>query len=168
MASLDDEVQGVDVIGVDNGMNERNCTQHPICGHLVKEGDKLFCKWEVQKFEEDEEPQGCIQVFKVGLDGLATCHVGYLPKRLLKKEQGKVYHNAWLRVIQDYRLSDNSSERQRSHRNYGLLYCHVINNNPRYCGKNPFELPGVDLSDNDTTDRRVEADDGVDEESDEE
>jgi hypothetical protein len=150
MSNSEDEVQGVDDIGVDNGMNGRSCNEHPICGHLVKEGDKLFCKWEVQQFEENEEPEGCIQVFEVGLDGLATCHAGYLPKQLLKKDQGKVFHDAWHRVIQDYRLSDYSSERQRSHRNYGLIYCTVIKNNPRYSGKNPFELPGVDLSDNDT------------------
>jgi hypothetical protein len=39
MSSSEDEAEGVDFIGVDNGMNVHSCTAHPICGQFVKEGD---------------------------------------------------------------------------------------------------------------------------------
>jgi hypothetical protein len=37
------------------------------------------------------------------------------------------------------RLSENTCERHRAHRNYGLVYCHVQKNNPRYAGKRVFD-----------------------------
>jgi hypothetical protein len=136
---------GIDVVGVDHGSNGRHCEQHEICGHFVAKNDKLYCKWAIQKFDSDE-PESCVQVFKLASDGHIGCHIGYLPWRLVKgsrdkatreKDGGKSFDGTWLNVVNDLRLSDNTAERSRSHRNYGILHCHV-SNEEWLVGKNPF------------------------------
>jgi hypothetical protein len=140
--------QGMDVVGVDNGSHGRSCTQHAVCGHFVSKEDILYCNWAVQKFDSDI-PESCVQVFKLAMDGhVAGCHVGYLPRRVIKssrsaddrrkKDGGKSHDGTWLKVVSDLRLSDNSAERSRSHRNFGILYCHVLKDE-YLLGKNPFE-----------------------------
>jgi hypothetical protein len=140
--------KGIDVVGVDNGSHGRHCENHAICGHFVKVDDYLFCKWAVQKFDLDA-PESCVQVFKLAADGHIGCHVGYLPRRLIKasrdksdarkKDGGKSFDGLWLKVICDLRISDNSSERSRSHRNFGIVYCHVVEED-WLLGKDPFEV----------------------------
>lgn len=139
--------RGIDVVGVDNGSHGRSCTQHPVCGHFVVVDDKLYCKWAVQCFDEEGDvPEACVQVHKLALDGYVGCHVGYLPRRLIKasrnqngeKDGGKSYEGLWLTVSKDLRTSDNSSERSRSYRNCGILHCHVANDS-YLVGKNPFD-----------------------------
>jgi hypothetical protein len=130
---------------VDNGSHGCHCEHHGICGHFVKAEDFLFCKWAVQKF--DDAPESCIKVFKLATDGHAGCHVGYLPRCLIKssknkdgtKDEGKGYDGVWLKVVQNLRLSDNSAERSRSHQNFGIAYCHVVHDEWLY-GKDPFEI----------------------------
>jgi hypothetical protein len=101
----------------------------------------------VQKFDSGEL-ESCVQVHKLAADGHICCHVGYLPRRLVKasrdkvdgeKDGGKRYDGMWLKVIQDLRLSDNSAERSRSHRNYGIVYCHFAKDD-WLLGKDPFEV----------------------------
>lgn len=146
----------MDVVGVENGSDGRSCVQHSVCGHFVTKDDMLYCKWAIQTFEGEAET--CVQVFKLAADGQIGCHVGYLPRRLVKasrdedgkKDGGKSYDGTWLKVVADLRLSDNSSERARSHRNCGIVYCHV-SNDPLFIGKNPFEAP-IDLPNNDGND----------------
>jgi hypothetical protein len=55
-----------------------------------------------------------------------------------KKDGGKSYDGLWLKVISDLRLSDNSAERSRSHRNFGIVYCHIVEYD-WLLGKDPFE-----------------------------
>jgi hypothetical protein len=139
--------QGIDVVGVDSGLNGRHCENHTVCGHFVKANDYLYCKWAVQKFDLGEI-ESCVQVHKLAADGHISCHVGYLPRRLVRasrdkadgeKDGGKSYDGLWLKVAQDLRLSDNSAERARSHRNYGIVYCHVAKDDWLF-RKNPFEV----------------------------
>lgn len=139
--------KGIDVVGVDNGSHGRSCTQHSICGHFVVVDDKLYCKWAVQSFNDEiDAPEACVQVYKLAVDGNIGCHVGYLPRRLVKasrnkkgeRDGGKSYEGTWLKVVKDLRLSENSSERSRSYRNCGILYCHVANDT-YLVGKDPFE-----------------------------
>jgi hypothetical protein len=136
--------KGFDVVGVDSGSHGRSCTQHSVCGHFVVVNDKLYCKWAVQSF--DDTPESCVQVYKLAADGHVGCHVGYLPRRLVKsstdkngeKDGGKSYEGMWLKVIKDLRTSDNSSERSRSYRNCGIIHCYVAND-PFLVGKDPFQ-----------------------------
>jgi len=135
----------VDVIGVDVGDSGRSCTTHMACGHYVQVSNILIAKWCVQDFGNGLEQ--CYQVWKIGQDGLPTCHVGYLPKRLFSKKPDKYFDGIVLRVAEDLRVSENSAERQRSHRNHGLVYCIVENNNPCYAaGIRVFEGEAFDMS----------------------
>lgn len=136
--------QGFDVVGIENGSNGRNCEQHLICGQFISKSDFLYCKWAVQKI--DGEDEAVVKVFKLASDGHVGCHVGYLPRRLIKasrdesgkKDAGQKYDGIWLKIVSDLRLSNNSSERARSHRNMGMLHCHVCNE-PFLVGNDPFE-----------------------------
>jgi hypothetical protein len=94
-------------------------------------------------------PESCIKVFKkLAMDGHVGCHVGYLPRRVIKslrseddhrkREGGKLHDGIWLKVVSDLQLSDNSAERSRSHHNFGILYCHVLKDE-YLLGKNPFK-----------------------------
>jgi hypothetical protein len=102
--------KGIDVVGVDNGSHGRSCTQHPICGNFVVVNDKLYCKWAVQSFDDDCTPESYVQVYKLVVDGLVGCRVGYLHRQLVrasrdknsKKDGGKSYEGMWLKVIQHF------------------------------------------------------------------
>lgn len=132
------ELTVLDVIGVDNESDGRSCTSHAICGHFVTINSILVCKWAVQEFGEG--PEECVQVWRVSpQDGLANCHVGYIPRRYFKRNTPKEFENLVLEVSEDLRISDNSHERQRSHRNYGLVVCNIIRGNPHFEGKRVFE-----------------------------
>ena len=158
--------KGIDVVGVENGSNGRNCTDHVVCGHFVQEGDKLYCKWAVQEVEEGEK-ETCVQVYRLAGDGFVGCHIGYLPRRIIKssvspkgdnkKDGGQSYDGMWLNVATDLRLSASTAERSRSQRNCGILHCHIIKDNPRFVGVNPFETAvkpakGRDADDSDSSD----------------
>jgi hypothetical protein len=140
--------KGVDVVGVDSGTHGRSCENHDVCGHFVVKDDLLYCNWAVQKIASDV-PEACVQVFKLAPDGHVGCHVGYLPRRVVKssrckddskkKDQGRSFNGTWLKVVSDLRLSDNSAERSRSHRNFGIVYCHEVTEEDYLKGKNPFE-----------------------------
>jgi hypothetical protein len=131
----------IDVVGLDSESHGRSCTQHLCCGHSVKVGDMLFCTWQIQLIEHSNmsEPEEVIQVYKVAPDGLAYCHVGYLPKRLFRKYGPKQFDKLFLRVLIDYRISDNSHERSRSHHFYGMALTSIIKDDIQLIGKNPLQ-----------------------------
>jgi hypothetical protein len=131
----------IDVVGLDSESHGRSCTQHLCCGHSVKVGDILFCTWQIQLIEHSNlsEPEEVIQVHKIAPDGLAYCHVGYLPKRLFRKYGPKQFDFFFLRVLIDYRISDNSHERSRSHHFYGMALTSIIRDDIELVGKNPLQ-----------------------------
>jgi hypothetical protein len=77
----------VDIVGLDSESHGWSCMQHLFCRQNVKENNVLFCTWQIQLIEEvmTGEPEEVFQVYTVAEDGLAYCHVGYLPKRLFRK-----------------------------------------------------------------------------------
>jgi len=56
---------------------------------------------------------------------------------------GKRFDGMWLRVVRDLRTSSSRAEHERSHKNYGMVYCHVIEHDAHYVGVNPFEEPAA-------------------------
>jgi hypothetical protein len=138
----------VDVVGLQSETHGRSCDVHMCCGHHVGVNDKLVCIWQVQQIDERTNAalEEVVQVHKIGRDGLVTCHVGYLPKRLFCKHGSKRFDLMFLKVKHDLRCSDNSHERQRSHRNYGMVLCDIIRDNDKYNSHNPFEGDPCDVS----------------------
>lgn len=135
-----------DVVGVDNEDNGRSCESHIACGKYVDVGDVLLCRWNVQQFVGDI-PEAVVKVFRINNDGLPGCHIGYLPKRHLKLgDSGKYLNGTVLKVIEDLRLSENRSARSRSHRNYGILYCRNVSDDPHFANKDPFNGDAFDMS----------------------
>jgi hypothetical protein len=45
----------------------------------------------------------------------------------------------WSKVVADLRISDNSAKRFRAHQNFGLVYCHVADDD-WLLGKDPFKV----------------------------
>jgi hypothetical protein len=138
------ELSVLDVVGIDSETHGRSCTAHLCCGHNVKVGDILFCSWQIQLIDDEDdlenaEPEEVIQVHKVDMDGHAYCHVGYLAKRVFRKYGPKQFDKMFLRVKVDYRISDNSHERCRSHHYHGMALCSIIRDDNRFNGKNPLE-----------------------------
>lgn len=134
----------LDVIGVDNGEHGRSCVSHIVCGHFVKADNILVTKWAVQDFGDGMEQ--CYQVWKVAMDGLCQCHIGYLPRRVFVKKPDRYFDQVVLQVIDDLRISENRTERARSNRNYGMLFCKVVSDNPNYSGRNIFDGEAFDMS----------------------
>jgi hypothetical protein len=153
----------IDVVGVDSEINGRSCSLHPCCGHSLYIGDKLVCSWGVAsapkrwqlktslKKTNDEEIEEYVKVFKVGTDGLASCHVGFLPRRLFRNYPAPSFDLMFLRIKEDYRISENQHERSRSGRFLGIVLCEVIRNNTKYNGHNPFDNDPCDVSLDNTT-----------------
>ena len=144
--------QFIDVVGVDSELNGRSCSTHPCCGHTIVVGDKLVCNWGVavtpkkwqlktllKKNATEEEIEEHVKVHKIDNNGLATCHVGYLPKRLFKQYTATSFHLMYLRIKEDLRVSENQHERSRSGRFLGIVLCEVIRDNPKYNGHNRFD-----------------------------
>lgn len=81
-----EKVKVIDVVGVSCNGGTRSCTAHHTCGDAVVVSDKLYCSWEIQPMEADpNENEEVVKVFKIETDesgrGLATCHIGYIPRR---------------------------------------------------------------------------------------
>jgi hypothetical protein len=89
--------------------------------------------------DDDDGYEEVVKVFKIEKDGMANCHVGYLPRRLFKKHGANKFDSLFLRVVDDLRTSPNSADRARSHRNHGMVTCAIIHNNNRYTGKKPLD-----------------------------
>lgn len=141
-----EKVKVIDVVGVSCNGGTRSCTAHHTCGDAVVVSDKLYCSWEIQPMEADpNENEEVVKVFKIETDesgrGLATCHVGYIPRWYFFRFNPVMFDQMYLRVKEDLRLSNNKQELNRSVKNYGILVCEIIRNDFRYNSYNPFEEP---------------------------
>lgn len=114
-------IHGVDVVGCDAGDNGRNCTSHEVCGTHIRLDDLIIFRWEVVPIEGDLE-----EVVKAYLirDGTQGCHIGFLPRRLLKQKDK--YVNKMATIVEDLRCSENAQKRRRSNRNKGIVYCTML------------------------------------------
>jgi hypothetical protein len=80
--------------------------------------------------------RGSCKAYKTEQDGMANCHVGYLPRRLFIKQGAKKFESLFLCVIEDLCTSTKSANQGRSHCNHGMSTCEIILNNYRYNRKN--------------------------------
>jgi hypothetical protein len=145
-----DSLESIEIVGIDSETHGRNCTSHMCCGHHVKVGDILVCTWQVQMISS-EYPEEVVKILKIGTDGFPSCHVGYIPRRLFRKFDPKTFEKMFLKVEEDYRLSDNSHERHRSHHYHGMARCLVIHNNSRFNSRDCFNGEACILSENEGT-----------------
>jgi hypothetical protein len=80
-------------------------------------------------FDDSDNDTGyeeVVKVYKIESDGLANCHVGYLPQRLLQKHGANKIDSLFLCVDDDLRTSPNTADRSRSHHNHGMVICAII------------------------------------------
>jgi hypothetical protein len=136
------ELNVIDVVGVSNNGGGRFCTTHQTCGDSVVVSNKLYCVWKVQPNNDNPKlMEEVVKVYKIDDDGLARCHVGYLPRRYFHRFNPLWFDEMYLRVKEDLRLSSNNQELSRSVKNCGIVVCEIIKNNLRYNSYNPLEEP---------------------------
>ncbi|KAE9293091.1 hypothetical protein PR003_g24591, partial [Phytophthora rubi] len=101
-------ISGVDIVGCDVGDGGRSCTTHEICGTELKVDDVIVFRAEVVAVE-GEGLEHVVKAHVVRL-GAQLCHVGFLPRRLLRMKDA--YANRMAIVVEDLRKSDNSQKRR--------------------------------------------------------
>ncbi|ETN01128.1 hypothetical protein F441_18609 [Phytophthora nicotianae CJ01A1] len=94
--------RGVDVVGCDLAEGGRSCVAHEACGKHVKVGDVLLFREEVDD-QGDNRLGYCLKAYLIR-DGSQTCHVGYLPRRLLI--QRAAFNRQFATVVEDLRHSE--------------------------------------------------------------
>ncbi|KAG1709585.1 hypothetical protein DVH05_020235 [Phytophthora capsici] len=119
-------VQGVDVVGCDVGDGGRSCGTHDICGQHLKVDDTIVFRAEVVCVDEGDINGDLEYILKAYVirGGSQACHVGFLPRRLLRKRA--VYNNKMATVVEDLRTSENSQKRRRSERSMGIVRCLLL------------------------------------------
>lgn len=115
-------IPGVDVVGCDDGDGGRSCATHDVCGQYLKVDDVLVFRGEVIT-AEGGEVEYVLKAYVIR-SGSQACHVGYLPRRLLRLSAA--YENKMTTVVEDLRKSDNSQRRRRSERNKGIVRCLML------------------------------------------
>jgi len=132
--------QIVEIVGVNCGDGTRSCATHEVCGHFLDLGMLLFLVKEVQENDHprestveipQEQPhshhlQVVVKAYRIAPDGKPMCHVGFLPRRLLRGDHYKLYVDRFVVVKEDLRLSENSHARKRSHWNCGIVRCKLL------------------------------------------
>ena len=111
----------VDVVGCDDGDNGRSCASHIVCGTHLHTGDVIIFRWAVIPINDEAEE--VIKAFVIR-DGSQACHVGFLPRRLIKQKEK--FLNKMAIVVEDLRESDNLQKQRRSHRNVGVVVCRML------------------------------------------
>jgi hypothetical protein len=96
-------------------------------------------------------PEEVVKILKIGTDGFPSCHVGYILRRLFRKFDPKSFEKLFLKVEEDYRLSDNSHEQHQSHHHHGMARCLVIHNNCQFNSRDCFNGDACILLDNEGT-----------------
>ncbi|KAE9246626.1 hypothetical protein PF001_g24608 [Phytophthora fragariae] len=109
-------IAGVDIVGCDAGDAGRSCTVHDVCGKHLKIDDAIVFRGEAV-MADNGDVEYAVKAYVIRL-GAQLCHVGFLPRRLLR--QRTAYENKMATVVEDLRKSDNSQKRRRSERNKGI------------------------------------------------
>ena len=122
---------------MDCGSNGRSCTTHDVCGCDVKVNDKLLCEWGIQVIKQGSKHriEEVINVHRIGINGLKSCQIGFLPVVLLAQHSPTRFNGLVLRIKNDLRISLNSHERARSKYFSGVLNCEIVRDNPKYNGQ---------------------------------
>jgi hypothetical protein len=98
------------------------CAAHDICGKQLNVNDVIVFRGEAIP-TEDGELEYVVKAYLVRA-GSQLCHVGFLPRRLLKMRAQ--YENKLASVVEDLRASENSQKRRRSERNRGIVRCLLL------------------------------------------
>jgi hypothetical protein len=110
---------GFDIVGLDSESHGQFCMQDLCYSHSVKEKQcivlHLTNRMDGQLKMIDNSASGeleeIVQVYKVAEDGLAYCHVGYLPKCLFWKYGSSHFDKMFVHVPKDYQISNSYEQK---------------------------------------------------------
>ncbi|KAH9101611.1 hypothetical protein LEN26_015669 [Aphanomyces euteiches] len=110
-------LKAVDVVGCSSGDGTRSCESHAICGENLSVNDIVVIRWSAE-IGANGDVEGTLKVFQIH-GTQETCHVGYLPARLVRRYEE--FANKMAIVVEDYRSSESLAKRNRSDRCVGLV-----------------------------------------------
>jgi hypothetical protein len=111
----------IDIVGCNDGKNGRNCFCHEICGKHITVDNVVVFRWEVIPI--NNKPEETIKAYLIK-DGTQLCHIGFLPRKLLKDKEK--YMNKMAIIVEDLRESDDPNDRRNSFRNMGVLKSRML------------------------------------------
>lgn len=106
------------VIGLRQAEWGRDCPFHAVCGSLVREGS-LICFKEKHDIVKGKRER-VVGVYFC-LDGILTCHVGFLSRRVAMSESYKKYLGWTGRIVELWDTSKDRMKRKCSHMNCGAV-----------------------------------------------
>ncbi|KAF0707579.1 hypothetical protein AaE_013542 [Aphanomyces astaci] len=111
------ELKAVDIVGCSSGEGTRSCPAHEVCGDSLAVNDVVVFRYEVMRLNADGLEE-TLKVYKI-IGAEQLCHVGFLPRRLVNTKAK--YANKFAIVVEDYRVDNSASKRNRSNRCLGLV-----------------------------------------------
>ena len=115
----------VEICGIKEPSRGRKCEWHEVCGSVL-EVDSMVTLRTVMVNVDGNEEKAISAVWLT--DGVERCRVGFLPRHLVKHKDR--YEGKLCQVTSFLEMSDNSSDRRRSHRYRGIATAIVVGSPP--------------------------------------
>jgi hypothetical protein len=123
----------IEIVGIERSDGGRSCEEHDVCGTVLHE-DCVVRIRHMQIIGEHGKEESALAVYWIS-DGIDRCHVGFLPRHLLK--QWQQYDGRIAQVVDLYKGSESPTKRRKNARNYGCCeavlidYCEEDSRRPR-------------------------------------
>lgn len=114
----------VEIVGIERSHGGRSCEEHDVCGTVLQE-DCVVRIRRMQIIGQHGKEESALAVYWIS-DGIDRCHVGFLPRHLLK--QWQQYDGRIAQVVDLYRESESPAKRRKNARNYGCCEAVLIDN----------------------------------------
>jgi hypothetical protein len=112
----------VDIVGIARGDRGRSCEEHEVCGAVLQE-DCVVRIRHVQIIGATGKEESALAAYWIS-DGIDRCHVGFLPRHLLKDWQ--VYNGRIAQVVDIYEGSDSHAKKRKNVRISGCCEAVLI------------------------------------------
>jgi hypothetical protein len=116
----------IEISGLDESSNGRNCTEHLCCGKYVNINDILRLKHCI--VDVDDEMEEAIKLVKLS-GGIETCTVAFLPRIYYNLPKVQRNINTSVQVIKLYK-EGSSYEKEKNKINGGMATCIFLNDIP--------------------------------------
>jgi hypothetical protein len=104
----------LEIVGLNSATNGRSCSQHPVCGQEVKEGDILrLVKCVVEVNGKVEDAVKCVLI----MDGSDGCTIAFIPRAFMKIPKLRQNINKFVMVKEVYKESESTNKRRKSQKN---------------------------------------------------
>ena len=115
----------IEIVGIARGDRGRSCEEHDVCGAVLQEDSVVRIRHVQITGEEMGTEESALAVYWIS-DGIDRCHVGFLPRHLIK--QWREYDGRIAQVVDLYEGSDSPTKKRKNTRNCGCCEAVLIDN----------------------------------------